>query len=44
MMSKRPVEELDCARGRVKVKEKYEVCLLDKIVNDAHVTVHAVIV
>ena len=45
MMSKRPVEEVDCGGGRVKVKkEKCEVCPLDQEVNDAHATVHAVIV
>ena len=39
------MEEVDCGGGRVKVKEeKRKVCLLDKLVNDADVTVHAVIV
>ena len=45
MMSKRPVEEVDCSGERMKVKEeKSEVCPPDKLVNDAHATVHAVIV
>lgn len=45
MMSKRPVEEVDCGGERMKVKrEKCEVCSLDKLVNNAHATVHAVIV
>ena len=45
MMSKCPVEEVDYDGGRVKVKmEKCEMCPLDKVVNDAHATVHMVIV